>query len=317
MRLSLPDVIGLLIGFALGGSGLALLLPDMPEAPPPDQAPPPAIASPDMRQSPPRATMVAAPPPVTSTPMPRIVPPERLGGSPPPVVTAMPNVIRPTEPSKQAGLSGTGFFITSDGLLMTAAHLVDGCRTTEIASRHVGTVDVRILAVDRRNDLALLRARNVRPPMLLAFAAPPASGASLAVYGYPSGGDALSPTEARGTLRDGAGRVAAARVAPGQRPDPRDIVWIEAGAVRQGFSGGPIVGPGGAVVGMLQGIVVDRDRPAGNSATGIAVGPGTRPIGAFLHREIPQFDMIGATRLTSATTQGDAGKAVVHVHCRR
>lgn len=132
------------------------------------------------------------------------------------------------------------------------------------------------------------------------------------MFGYPSGADTQVPTEARGTLRNDQ-----AAAPPNQRPDPRDFVLIEAGSVRQGFSGGPIIGPGGRVFGMLKGIVVNRDHGPSEHArpTGMAIGAGTRPIGTFLHREMPQLDTIAATHLTSADSANDARKAVVHVYC--
>ncbi|MGE0419976.1 MAG: serine protease, partial [Acetobacteraceae bacterium] len=286
MRLTLPDMIGLLIGFALGGLGLLLFLPGAPEAPPADQAPTPAVVRPEKATPPPDRSAVRMPPPQAIAPapapiavaprMPDVVRPGIHGDARGPHVTAMPHVIRPTDRTKQVGLSGTGFFIASDGLLLTAAHVVDGCRTTQITSRDVGMAAARVLATDSQHDLALLRAQDVRPPALLSFAAPPAAGAGLTVFGYPSGADTQVPTEARGTLRNDQ-----AAAPPNQRPDPRDFVLIEAGSVRQGFSGGPIIGPGGRVFGMLKGIVVNRDHGPSERVrpTGMAIGAGTRPIG--------------------------------------
>ncbi len=375
MRLTLPDALGLIIGFSLGGLALALYLPpsgDPPGQPAGEPAPAPTAVRP-VSATPPAPTHPAPTRPtsqrlasqnqVTAAVQPRRLPdavaprqpasPASFPGSPsgspsgsppgsplgpapppllpevvtpsPPTVSTMPNVIRPTEQSKNVGLSGTGFFIAGDGLVMTAAHVVDGCKTTQVASRFVPTAPARILATDTRNDLALLRAPSVRPPGVMAFATAPAPGAHLTLYGYPAGSDTLIPTEALGTLRNDRAQGQQALpsgqiVQASNRPaDARDFLWIDAQAVRQGFSGGPIVGPRGDVVGVLKGMVVNRDPGGGGptTPTGIAIGPGTRPIMAFVQQEIPTFDIDAATRLVSTDSAENARKSVVHVFCWR
>ena len=52
--------------------------------------------------------------------------------------------------------SGTGFFVSPDGFLVTSAHVVAGCRDVSVLD-HDGTAHPGyVIASDRRLDLALL-----------------------------------------------------------------------------------------------------------------------------------------------------------------
>ena len=57
--------------------------------------------------------------------------------------------------------SGTGFFVSKSGHLLTNFHVVDSCRQLAIQSGHL-TGTARIVALDPANDLALL-ATSLKP----------------------------------------------------------------------------------------------------------------------------------------------------------
>jgi S1-C subfamily serine protease len=293
MRLEWPDLLGLAIGFALGGVGLAagVLLTQNPPAPHTD--PPPArVAPPPPVQPPvPRATLRGVPPPPTAQ------------GAP-----ALPSVVRPTDDTKPDTISGTGFFIADDGTILTAAHVVDGCRMTQIASRQVPRSEARLLAAEPHHDLALLRAP-VRPPALIGFADRTTNQGGLTVYGYPAGGDLLLPTEAAARARPDIRHAAGTDQVPG--------MWIEAGDVGKGFSGGPVVTAHGEAIGLIQ-AVLRRSAVLAvglSPRSGVALGPDSRTITAFLREQAPDLDP--APTHEKAGDTNAARQAVVHVFCWR
>jgi len=67
--------------------------------------------------------------------------------------------------SETARSSGTGFAVTSDGWLMTNAHVVNGCERVEVKGRGIAT-DPRI---DATNDLALIKIVPAAPLAPLTF----------------------------------------------------------------------------------------------------------------------------------------------------
>jgi len=313
------DLLGLAIGFGLGGAVLVRFLPDLEAvlrpAPPPAQlaqsSPGPVLAAPPVaRQIAPPAQVAALPGPALPGPaaLPRVVSPDR-----PPDGTArapLPAVIEPSVPQKSTGKAGTGFFIAADGSLLTAAHVVTDCRRTEILSRLLKPTAADILARDPNQDIALLRARHVRPPGILPLGRP--ASRQMVVFGYPASAGPIIPSETSATLENDKFPQPLTALT-----DPRDLVWIEAEAVTHGYSGGPILDPdNGAVVGIVKG-TVDTGRlklVRGMPASGVAVGPGAGRLASFLHQAAPDLDM-AAPSDTGDTVLDDARRATVHVIC--
>ena len=332
MWLRKADLLGLAIGFGLGGILLAVYLrhveaashPTSPahlaEVQPADEASSPPIALqrylPPVAQSAPPDQVAAltspamprpAPPTADLPPageLPRIVLPEGAGAQP------MPNVIRPTPQRQGIGMAGTGFFIANDGSLLTAAHVVAECRRTEILSRLVKLAPAEVLARDPKQDIALLRAPHVHPPGLLSLGRPASS--RLVVFGYPTSAGPIIPEQTAATLEND-------KFPKPLNPltDPRDLVWIAAEAVTHGYSGGPILDANsGAVVGIVKGMI-DSDRLGlvrGMPKSGIAIGPGTAPLAAFLKVSAPDLEL-GEPSGASDAVLDDARRAVVHVIC--
>jgi len=310
MRLELPDIMGLTIGFTLGGLGLAvvLLMQDDPPPPAAEPPPPPVVITP---RTPP--TPQATSPSPRTAPLPAIIHPAQPIADPRRIAT-LPNVIHPSAPVRgiqprpdgnppPGNVSGTGFFIGQDGTILTAAHVVDGCARAEVLSRHLARTTAQVLATDARHDLALIRAR-VRPPAVLSLTERSSGSGDLIVYGYPAQGDALIPSETRGRARPDLRRLSGWTDNPG--------LWIEAGGVRPGYSGGPVVTEDGEAVGLIKGVVLRPD-PTDRRPSGIAIGPDTKAIGAFLRREAPEQE-----DWKQQTGGNDAArKAVVHVLCWR
>ncbi|HET8997080.1 MAG TPA: serine protease [Acetobacteraceae bacterium] len=303
MRTLVADLLGLAIGFAIGGVALVHFLPRL-EA--------------HYQPAPPAVVAQAAPPlrPPAPAPLPRVVLPifpqrqPQAAPEPPP----LPHVVEPDVPSRIAGLAGTGFFIGDDGTLLTAAHVVKDCSRTQVVSRFVPLSPANILATDTRDDLALLQTGDVRVPAILPLGQPAGAHGKLFVLGYPSTAGEKVPEETWATLENARlpGTV-------GSYADPGFLVWMQASAVRHGYSGGPIVDPrDGDVVGLVKATVdpAHLRQIRGMPGSGVAIGPGSARLIAFVQRHEPWLDV------TRASVEGDdpldlARKATVHVFCWR
>ena len=81
---------------------------------------------------------------------------------------------------------GTGFFITKNGYLLTAAHVVSGSRQVQVGyrgERHPATV----ISMDEDNDVAILKTDPPDEVSPLSFASqPPSQGDPVSTYGYPT-----------------------------------------------------------------------------------------------------------------------------------
>jgi len=134
--------------------------------------------------------------------------------------------------------SGTGFLVSSDGLLVTNHHVIAGAKQIIAKAENGGLFPVlRVVAADPGNDLALLQLEAKDLPCLtLAPAGSAEAGTRIAVIGSPLG--------LEGTLTEGI--VSARRKLPGQK---REVLQISA-AISPGSSGSPVLDPQGRVVGV-------------------------------------------------------------------
>src|SRR5882724_3353519 len=75
----------------------------------------------------------------------------------------------PTKPPTAVELatgSGTGFFVTQDGYLLTANHVVDGAAKIIVKTKHLALA-ARLVKVDKTNDVALLKITGAYLPSAL------------------------------------------------------------------------------------------------------------------------------------------------------
>ncbi|RJF76435.1 hypothetical protein D3877_29050 [Azospirillum cavernae] len=170
----------------------------------------------------------------------------------PPIVAAAPPTaspplgsgaatIPPVRPeSRKQSASGSGFVVTMAGHILTNHHVVEGCRSLSIR-RGQSSTPARLVAADRKNDLAVMKAdiqdlavlpfrdgRSIRP------------GDSVVAVGYPYAG--LLSTTAQvttGTVTSLAGIA-----------DDTRYLQISA-PVQPGNSGGPLLDAGGTVTGVI------------------------------------------------------------------
>jgi S1-C subfamily serine protease len=153
---------------------------------------------------------------------------------PPPSPPPGPSIASPIEVA-----TGTGFFITSNGHLLTNAHVVKGCRTVTVAYGAAEHQAAQVLSRDEINDLAII-ASGLTPTSVAALRSGVRLGEQVAVYGFPLSG--LLASGGNFTL----GNVTALA---GIHDDSR-ILQISA-PVQPGNSGGPLLDEAGAVVGIV------------------------------------------------------------------
>lgn len=134
--------------------------------------------------------------------------------------------------------SGTGFFVSQSGHVITNNHVIDECKAVKV-SFDGNEVDASVLAVDRYNDLAILRT-TLKPNAVF-----PVSGEDAAllddvvIAGFPLGRDVSSAIKtSKGSVTSLAGYG-----------DNYSEFQTDA-ALNQGNSGGPIMDQKGNVVGV-------------------------------------------------------------------
>ena len=136
--------------------------------------------------------------------------------------------------------SGTGFFVSSDGLLVTAAHVVRGHEKI-MAVIDGRLVAAQVLKTDAANDLALLRVSKSPVPFLrLGRTDNIPVGLEVYVIGYPQINiQGISPKFTAGIINSSAGLRGSAKH------------YQFSAEVQRGNSGGPLLAADGAVVGVV------------------------------------------------------------------
>lgn len=158
------------------------------------------------------------------------------------VATDSPPPSSETQPTVRAASSGTGFFVSRDGLVLTNAHVVDGCASIRVTDRDGATAPANVaFASDKVNDLALLRTRIVPGEIAALRRTPVQRGEEVAAFGYPL----TSVLSSGGSFTRG--DVSATE---GMKDDTRHMQISV--PVQPGNSGGPVVDFYGNVVGVVR-----------------------------------------------------------------
>ena len=157
--------------------------------------------------------------------------------------------------------TGTGFFITDDGYLITNYHVVKGAAKVRLLTG-AGLIDATVVKVDAANDLALLKAnaegrmKNAETfkPLPIAASRTVKLGGTVATVGFPDIGlQGFAPKLAKGEIASLAGAA----------DDPR--YFQISLPVQPGNSGGALVDGRGNVVGI---VAAKLDAAAALAATG-------------------------------------------------
>ncbi len=138
--------------------------------------------------------------------------------------------------------SGTGFFITEDGFLITNAHVVEDAVQVRLVTS-AGFLAAKVVKVDAANDLALLKAEGFPrggTPLPVAPSRGVKLGGTVATVGFPNVGlQGFAPKFARGEIA----------ALSGARDDAR--YFQISVPVQPGNSGGALVNEFGNVVGVV------------------------------------------------------------------
>jgi S1-C subfamily serine protease/ATP-dependent 26S proteasome regulatory subunit len=157
------------------------------------------------------------------------------------------------------GGSGTGFFVTADGYVVTNAHVVEGCDDPKVVCGLAGPIAAQVLARDAANDLALLKV-DFASDHVATLRARVRVGEEVAAFGYPlqgllaAGGNfTVGNVSALAGLKNDSGRI--------QISAP----------VQPGNSGGPVVDQSGNVIGVVVSRLTDYTQQNVNFAIKVNV----------------------------------------------
>lgn len=161
--------------------------------------------------------------------------------------------------------TGSGFFVTEEGSVLTSGHVVDDCSGVTVIPTFGEQVLATAVTFDDQADLALLKT-DVTPPGIAPFAegSGPAVIGSAFVAGYPEQG-----------LVTVAPVLTTVEVLLRGEQTPRGPAMVVRGDIRKGNSGGPLIDTGGNVIGV---VVAKVDTVAMYKTTGAAM----RDIGFIL-----------------------------------
>lgn len=213
--------------------------------------------------------------------------------------------VSPNEPS---WASGTGFFVSENGDIVTNHHVIKGCKS--ITAGLAGTLmqSVYLAASDPRNDLALLRS-TMRPAKVPALRSGVRTGEAVAVYGFPLAG--ILPSTGNFTL----GNITATS---GLQDDSRHL-QVSA-AVQQGNSGGPLLDHSGNVVGVVVGKLnsIAAGRALGDIPQNVNFAIKTASLVSFLDANTQRTSSPIMTSTITAPDLADAAKLfTVFIVCQR
>ena len=142
-------------------------------------------------------------------------------------------------PANSAKASGTGFFITDDGYLISNYHVVKDATKVRLLTG-AGLIDAKVVQVDAANDLALLKADGRFAPLPIAASRTVALGGTVATVGFPNiGMQGFAPKLAKGEIASLSGAA----------DDPR--YFQISVPVQPGNSGGALVDERGNVIGIV------------------------------------------------------------------
>jgi S1-C subfamily serine protease len=135
--------------------------------------------------------------------------------------------------------SGSGFFITDDGFLVTNEHVVKEATQVRLVTS-TGVIVAKLVKVDAANDIALLKAEGRFLPLPVTSSRSVRLGSSVVTVGFPNIGlQGCSPKLARGEIAS----------LSGPQDDPK--YFQISTPVQPGNSGGPLVDGHGNVVGVV------------------------------------------------------------------
>lgn len=209
--------------------------------------------------------------------------------------------------------SGTGFFVSNRGHLITNEHVVSGCSKVMVRGAVAPTV-AEVIATDKANDLALLKA-NVTPPRIANIRPNQERvqpGDKVVLIGYPmehgiTGQYAVSTAQVI-NLR-------------GPMDEPKWIQFTD--SAQQGNSGGPLLDDGGNVIGVVVGKATLMATSSGSGSEGRVIRKSDVAISLPVLHQFLDNNGIYYRKSTNDYYVSDKGlerratNYIVNVHCVR
>lgn len=200
--------------------------------------------------------------------------------------------------------TGTGFYISRQGHVLTNAHVIEKCREITVSRQGGAAVPASVVKSDTSNDLAVLIA--TPSPAVAAFRAgrPVRPGEAVVVYGYPMTGTLSSS----GVVTNGS-----ISALSGFRDDSR---YLQVSApIQGGNSGGPVLDTAGNVVGIATSSLGSRSRDVPQNVNFALKADVAR---TFLAAAGVPAESAGGGRDLSVADIGDKARAFsVLVDCKR
>jgi S1-C subfamily serine protease len=190
-------------------------------------------------------------------------------------------------------LQGTGFFVTSDGIVATNRHVADGTASFFVITSTGARLLGKVIYTDPQLDLALVRVDGKGYPHLdLAAISAVHPGATVLAIGYPGGG--LPDTVTRGIV-SAVGKM-----------EHRDGTWIQTdAALNPGNSGGPLLDTSGDVIGIAT--MKRIEAPDGAKLDGMSFALSAQDLSAVLAHVAPE-----AAAPTVADDPDASGEVTIH-----
>jgi TPR repeat protein len=144
-------------------------------------------------------------------------------------------------PSNIPKASGSGAFISADGLVLTAAHVVNGASRIQVVTA-TGTFPATVVKIDATNDVALLKCTgSYFTPLPIAPSKEARPGTTVFTLGFPNIQiQGFDPKLTKGEISS----------QTGIQDDPRQ--WQISVPVQPGNSGGPLCDENGNLIGIVE-----------------------------------------------------------------
>ena len=221
-----------------------------------------------------------------------------------------PKIVKKEKPKKQepkiiAGnnevvpaASGSGFFITSSGYIISNNHVIEGCR--KVTLTHKGQeISANVIATDSKNDLAILKA-NVRPNRFYKLSQDDAKLLdNVIIAGYPLGKRVSAAIKtSKGSVTSLAGYG-----------DNYSNFQTDA-ALNQGNSGGPIMNDSGNIIGVA---VANYGKKAGVESFNFGIKSST--VKTFIESNDIKYTKGSKSNLSNEQLSNLITNATIYLEC--
>ena len=161
----------------------------------------------------------------------------------------------------ETAASGTGFFITQDGYILTNHHVISGASTVKVTLYNGETYDATVIGSDEDYDIAVIKIDVTgATPVVLGDSSKVAIGESVAAVGNPLGELTFSMSE---------GIVSCVNRAINVDGTPFNMIQVDC-SINPGNSGGPTFNAAGQVIGINSSIA--STATSSDSAGSIGIG---------------------------------------------